>query len=257
MNAVVNEVTFAVADSKRANASATLLRFGHLVRMCARSIARTAGADPEELWSAGALALLEALPRFDATRGVKIETFLRYRIRCAMLDELRRLDRFPRRLRRRISSARRTRASLANALGRCPTREETADALETDSRALDLLDEVDQPLAPLEAAASVGQGESSADAHLIGKERQAALRAALGSLSERERMVIGLRFVDELVHRQIGSSLGVSEARVCQIQGAALRKLRDILATTDAFAAEVPSVRVPSTSCVPASHAAA
>lgn len=247
MNAVVKNEVVAVGSRSRAKASAALLRFGHLVRTCARSVARTAGADPEELWSAGALALVDALPCFDASRGVKIEVFLRHRVRCAMLDELRRLDRFPRRLRRRISSARRTRDSLTNALGRCPTREETASALGTDSRALDLIDAVNQPLAPLDAARASRDGESSADDHLIGKERQAALRAALGTLSERERTVIGLRFVDELVHRQIGSSLGVSEARVCQIQGAALRKLRTLLAATDVFTAE-PSVGVSSAS---------
>src|SRR5688572_16572343 len=60
----------------------------------------------EELVSAGALGLIEALERFDTGRGLKLSTFVIHRIRGAMLDDLRRHDWMPRRLRAKTRSLR-------------------------------------------------------------------------------------------------------------------------------------------------------
>ena len=78
-------------------------RYSALIDRVARRIAMRTGLQSafDDLWSAGALGLLEAARRFDGGRGVTFETFVEHRIRGAMLDELRRMDHLPRRLRSR------------------------------------------------------------------------------------------------------------------------------------------------------------
>src|SRR5512134_1528442 len=108
-----------------------LARHAALLERCARRLAaRTGGAvQPDDLWSAGALGLLEAARRFDAARDVRFETFAEHRIRGAMLDEMRRMDHLPRRLRAETERVDRERARLAQQLGREPGADELAEAL--------------------------------------------------------------------------------------------------------------------------------
>src|SRR5206468_5516268 len=65
----------------------------------------------------------------------------------------------------------------------------------------------------------------------VASERLAALGRSMTDLSEREREVIGLRFIARLRHRQIASLVGTSEGNVAKILHRALQKLRDRLAT--------------------------
>jgi RNA polymerase sigma factor for flagellar operon FliA len=58
-----------------------------------------------------------------------------------------------------------------------------------------------------------------------------ALVAAIGELPEREAQVLQLYFVEEMNLEEIGQTLGVGAARVCQIKKAALAKVRKMLAS--------------------------
>src|SRR3569832_556893 len=81
----------------------------------------------DDLWSAGALGMMEASRRFDATRGVTFETFVEHRVRGAMLDELRRMDHLPRRLRSRTDDVQKARKKLSGQLGREATSSVVAE----------------------------------------------------------------------------------------------------------------------------------
>src|SRR5688500_10775573 len=75
---------------------------GIIDRLARRFVMRTGLSSAyDDLWSAGALGLVEAVRRFDGSKGASFETFAEHRVRGAMLDELRRLDHLPRRLRNR------------------------------------------------------------------------------------------------------------------------------------------------------------
>src|SRR5262249_2847094 len=90
--------------------SALIARHAPLIDRVARRVAARAGMPElaDELWSAGAMGLLDAARRFAPGREVRFETFAEHRIRGAMLDELRRLDHLPRRLRARVKGGEET-----------------------------------------------------------------------------------------------------------------------------------------------------
>ena len=86
----------------------------------------------EDLISAGIVGLLEAMEKFDATKGAKLNTFAYLRIRGAMIDELRSRDWFPRSARSKSKKINEVVRKLENKLGRLPKEEEVAEALGMD-----------------------------------------------------------------------------------------------------------------------------
>jgi RNA polymerase sigma factor for flagellar operon FliA len=206
--------------------SALIDRHGALIDRIARKLAsRTAGAvSPDDLWSAGALGLLDAARRFDPARDVKFETFAAHRIKGAMLDEMRRLDHLPRRLREQADKLEQARARLAQALHREPTSEELCEAGGLDPEELASLQSVTQPaftvLDHLESPATPADEQA---------ERSELLRhmtQAIGQLPERLQLVLSLHYVEGLTYREIAKILEVSEPRVCQLHGEAMAALR-------------------------------
>src|SRR5688572_12447092 len=109
-----------------------------LVYHVAQQLARAGASDLEldDLVSAGALGLIEAFEHFDASRGLAFSTFATPRIRGAMLDEMRRLDRVPRSVRRKARQIDGVAMMLAGALGREPNHDELADGLGIDMATL-------------------------------------------------------------------------------------------------------------------------
>jgi len=205
-------------------------RHATLLDRCARRLsARTGHAiAPEDLWSAGALGLLEAARRFDGSRDVRFETFAEHRIRGAMLDEMRRMDHLPRRLRSdtdRVDGARR---ALAQSLGREPSLEEVAGALGAEVGEVAELLMLLQPSVPMEdeahAAAAARADDALESAHL----RHEVARA-IAELPDRLQVLLALYYDEELTYREIAKVLGVSEPRVCQLHSDAVKRLRAAL----------------------------
>jgi RNA polymerase sigma factor for flagellar operon FliA len=155
------------------------------------------------------------------------------RIRGAMIDHLRRHATICRSamVKRREMNA--VRAKLENGLGRTASDAEMAKAMGLDDAAYremsdatesvhhDSLDEVysDQSM-------WFADVEERVDVRLERGELSAALAERIGDLPEREKMVLQLYFVEEMNLEEIGQTLGVGAARVCQIKKAALDKLR-------------------------------
>ena len=206
--------------------TALIARHAELIDRAARRLAsRTAGAvSADDLWSAGALGLIDAARKFDAKRDVRFETYAEHRIRGAMLDEMRRMDHLPRRLRDQAERVERARARLGQKLQREPTAEELTEDLGMDSEELAALQGVTEPhsflLDHLEAPAV------PSDEQVERREAAWALATAVEALSERQQLVLSLHYVEGLTYREIAKILDVSEPRVCQIHGEALAKLR-------------------------------
>lgn len=205
-----------------------------LVRRIAWHVhARVASAiDVEDLAQIGMVALVEAANSFE-DRGHAFATYATLRIRGAMIDHLRRHATICRSAIVRRRELARTRARLEGRLGRGASEAEMAEemglsaaeyrVMVDDSQAVqqESIDEVYSDHSMWFA----GVEERADDA--IDRERlQGAVAKAIATLPEREATVLQLYFVEEMNLEEIGQTLGVGAARICQIKKAALDRVR-------------------------------
>lgn len=250
-------------------ARATLIEaYQHLVTAAVRRCGpwNGAGLDREDQVSDGAIGLIQAIDRFDPSRGVPFEGYAGLRIRGAILDGLRRLRAVPTTAARAARQLQDATAALEQQLGRSVSRREAAtDAglslAEYDSRshvASDYTQSLDALLDDTEEADPVALAcaDPAADpqAALDDNAQLMEVERALSLLSERERLVLDLYYRQELMMREISQVLSVSEGRVCQLHARAMARLRAEMTRRGYGAAPVPSRRSVSQRQAPAAH---
>lgn len=197
-------------------------------------------ADREGLVNVGIIGLMEALDKFDSARNVQFETYARFRIRGAVLDELRLRDWVPRSVRHKDGQLEKAFQTLQKSLGRPPEEEEVANHLGiTLEQYFRLLDETkgiplisQEDLTPdyiethgvSDAIKTVEQGDPLDQ--FVGKELQHRLKRVIESLPPKEKLVISLYYYDEMTMKEIGMILDLTESRVCQLHTQAILHLR-------------------------------
>jgi RNA polymerase sigma factor for flagellar operon FliA len=196
----------------------------------------------EDLVNAGVFGLIDAIQKFDLSRGVKFESYAYERIRGSMLDELRRIDWVPRLLRARQNQYEKAYYKLEKELNRPPTDQEIAKEMKIP---LKELQELYREISMSSTIVSLHQTFSNSDDDSISElqivEDKKAMKPANESikkdltqyiskyLSEKERKILMMYYYDDLTLKEIGAVLGLSESRVCQIHSRTLSKLRSIL----------------------------
>ncbi len=221
-----------------------VLRYSSLVRYVAAKVG--AGLpdqiEKDDLVSHGTLGLISAISKFDPTRGNKFETYAVPRIRGEIIDQLRIQDRVPRSVRKKSKDLSSVVAELESELGRHPDDAEVAKRLDINLMELWVLQREASvsTQVPLDGGddderASVSDvladlGANPAD--LFGPETEIAqlVAAAIEPMSVRSKTIVVLYYLHEMTLTQIGSVLGVTESRVCQLQSRLLESLRDSLA---------------------------
>jgi RNA polymerase sigma factor for flagellar operon FliA len=210
----------------------------HVAQQLAR--ARPNDVELDDLVSAGTLGLIDAFEHFDASRGLAFSTFAAPRIRGAILDELRRVDRVPRSVRRKTRQIDGASRTLAGLLGREPGNAELAQGLGIDLTTLwrwqterESTQVVSIDRSPRGGDNASGAGEWLADStgaeiddSITLAQEAAHLRDALLELPEQERTVLSLYYFEELKLNDIARILEVSESRVSQIRSKAILRLR-------------------------------
>jgi len=201
--------------------------------------------DADDLLSCGTIGLINAIDRFDPTRGSRFESFATTRIRGAVIDHLRSLNWLPRTAMARIRQMEYAIANLEQRLGRPPREDEIAEEANiSTSRYRQMLQEagtivlsLDAPLGPLAqeegltSLADLLEDERSPepDEQVEAQELMALLHVALNELPERERMLLALYYREELTMKEISKIMNVSESRVCQLHIQAILRLRNTL----------------------------
>ena len=203
-----------------------------------------ANVEVDDLIQAGTIGLLDAMSRYEVTQGALFETYAVQRIRGAMLDELRSQDWLPRSVRQNMRQIEGALSELQQELLRAPSEAEIAARL-------------DLTLADYQQKLSDGAGhqliyfddfKSSSDDssdHFLDRHCQdsshdplqallqegfrAALIEAIDALPEREKLLMGLYYEQELNLKEIGAVLGVTESRVSQLHTQAVARLRNHL----------------------------
>lgn len=205
-----------------------------LVRKIAWHVhARVASAiEIEDLVQIGMIALVEAANGYE-DRGHAFGTYATMRIRGAMIDHLRKNASICRSAMARRREMNAKREQLQGRYGRAPTDAEMAEAMglepseyralvdDTQSARHESLDEVYS-----DHSMWFADVEERADDALEREGLKAAIAAGIRTLPERDAMVLQLYFVEEMNLDEIGQTLGVGAARICQIKKAALDKLR-------------------------------
>ena len=211
-----------------------------LVRRVARRHARVTGGalDLDDLISVGIMGLIQAHNNFDSSTGKPFRVYAEFRIRGAILDELRRIDPMSQPRRRKVRKFEAAIAALANELGRRPSESELAEHL---GLSLDQLQSMRQDLQQIRfvPADTTGVDDIRVDLANTRVDRQTlhlVLTNAIEQLVERDQQVLGLYYFHDMKLREIGEILGVTEARVCQLHKAAVQKLRVVLSDDGAIA---------------------
>lgn len=220
----------------------SLEKFAPLVlRMARHLLARLpASVELDDLVQAGMIGLMDAAQRYSPDQGTQFETYATQRVRGAMLDELRENDWLPRSVRKTQRQIEQAMHRAEQQLGRAPSESEIASSLGVP------LDAYQTMLTDVRGVQIVsyddfGSGEDGDDgflerhgadpdadpaARLHDARFRAALVGGIQELPEREKLVMGMYYEQDLNFREIAAVLGVTESRICQLHGQAVSRLR-------------------------------
>ncbi|MDB5765050.1 MAG: fliA [Herminiimonas sp.] len=193
----------------------------------------------DDLVQAGMIGLLDAVNRYEETHGAQFETYAVQRIRGAMLDELRSSDWMPRSMRQNMRKIEVAMNALQQRLGRSPNESEVAQQLKLSLNAYQemLTDAGGHQLVYYEDFHE-GEGNDHFLDHycsdtaddplqsLMNSGFRAAVIDAIQALPEREKILMGLYYEQEMNLKEIGAVMGVSESRVCQLHSQAIARMR-------------------------------
>jgi len=195
--------------------------------------------DVDDLIQTGMIGLLDAAQHYDTTQGASFETYAGIRIRGAMLDEIRRNDWAPRSVHRKAREISAVMQKLEQQHGRHATDNELAKGLglNLDEYHQQLLDAAGHQVFSLEEISDNDETHAqpitavlSAPVDILQSEEfQSALTLAIKTLPERECLLMGLYYNEELNLKEIGEVLNISESRVSQIHSQTVIRLRSKL----------------------------
>jgi RNA polymerase sigma-B factor len=229
----------AYADHREPRARDRLIRdYLPLANAIARRFDRGQRVPLEDLQQVAAIGLLKALDRYDPAHGAAFSTFAVPTMRGEIMRYLRDFTwtvRPPRELQQRAIGIEREREQLTNGLGRNPTARElaaqvgcTLEELLDASEAAHARssDSFDRPVTTQEGdAATLGERLGQEDPGFEAAESSATLDRLLNTLSEREQLVLRLRFREDLTQTEIARRIGCSQMHVSRIQRAAVAQL--------------------------------
>lgn len=221
-----------------------ILKYAPLVKYVASRLVSRLPAHimPDDVIGAGIIGLMDAIEKFDSGKKIKFKTYAEFRIRGAILDELRSMDWVPRSIRKKATQLEKICRILEKELGRPAEDEELAAAMNMNMSAFyKLLDQTrnvkfldidvirrrmpegnDDDIFDLIA----DDGEHDPFEKLNLSEVKDMLVDSITRLPEKEKLVISLYYYEQLTMREIGEIMGYTESRISQMHTAAMIRLR-------------------------------
>jgi len=195
--------------------------------------------DYEDLVSYGILGLIDAIEKYDPDKNVKFETYANFRIRGAIIDQLRNLDWVPRSTRQKYKKLEEAMETLQKKYGLDISDSVLSEELEMPIDELrNFLSEasifsiisLDEKLSENSNFNIPANGQDdNPELNYLKSEASVMLKKAIESLPERERMIINLYYFSDLTYKEIANIIGISESRVSQLHTKCLIKLRNTL----------------------------
>jgi len=194
----------------------------------------------EDLISYGMIGLMDAINKYDDTKGMKFSTYATIRINGSIIDEIRKNSPISKRAIDKLNRYNKVVEELQNKLYREPKDAEVAERMEIslkeltdiqgyvnyismmsletilfgDDEEMSLINSIEDTKSP------------SPQRSLEEKEMLEYLRRGLDNLKERDRLILNLYYFEKLTLKQVGEVLEVSESRVCQLHSRAILNLR-------------------------------
>jgi RNA polymerase sigma factor for flagellar operon FliA len=194
----------------------------------------------DDLISVGLNGLFDAMERFEQGK-VKLKTYAQYRIKGAMLDELRAVEWIPRSKKKKINTLKDAHSKLEKELKRHPEDEEVAEVLglsldqyyhlleeskggitlkfedydsKSEGHSVNLMDNIEDP------------NEKNPLNILMELDQRKAVARLIEELPEKEKMVLSLYYWEEMTMKEVGAVMALTESRVCQLHNQALIRLK-------------------------------
>ncbi len=198
----------------------------------------------DDLLSCGTIGLINAIDRFDPTRGIRFEAFATPRVRGAVIDHLRSLNWLPRTAVSRVRQIEQVLAAVEQRLGRPAKEEEVAGELGvTVERYRQMLLDASTTVLSIDIPPNILHDDEMTplsdlleDHNAVGPEEEAerrelvtSLSSAIDQLPEREQLLLALYYQEELTMKEISKVMSVSESRVCQLHMQTIMRLRGLL----------------------------
>ena len=191
--------------------------------------------DVNDLTNAGIIGLMDAVERYDPTKGASFKNYSSYRIRGSIMDEIRSMDWVPYSTRDKARKVGKAMQELGQDTDQMPDDDKMAVAmgmslekyhetlLEVNRMTLSLLDDTFH-----NGEASGDRGSMSTqdpESETVKSEITDMVGDAIENLPKKERLVITLYYYEEMTMKEIGQVLDISESRVCQIHSSAILRL--------------------------------
>jgi RNA polymerase sigma factor for flagellar operon FliA len=217
-----------------------IIEYAGLVKLVAGRLSMYLGYNVEydDLVGYGTFGLIDAIDKFDCTKGVKFETYASLRIRGAILDQIRKMDWIPRSIRQKQRKIDQAYQNLEIRYGRAANEEEIASELDISVDELETwqnqtkitniisLDEFMEQGTETKMEQSLTADFDQPDRIMEKQELKELLVKTLETLTEKEKRVIILYYYEELTLKEISKILEVSESRISQLHTKALQKMK-------------------------------
>ncbi len=195
----------------------------------------------DDLISCGIIGLIDAINKFDVSKNVQFKTYAEFRVKGAMLDELRALDWVPRSVRRKTTDLEKAYADIEKQMGRPATDEEVAKTMglalddfyklldETKSVSfmdIEFLRQKSMETSDPTLAETFAMDDRDPFTSLNLTQIRELLASAIADLPEKEKLTVSLYYQEELTMKEIGEVLGYTESRISQMHSKAMFRLR-------------------------------
>lgn len=197
--------------------------------------------DVNDLIGAGTIGLIEAIDRFDTSKGVQFNTYASIRVRGAIMDELRSMDWMTRSMRDKSNQLEKAYIEVERRTGRPAEIEEVAGVLDiTTDDLYTILSQVSALSVMSLEDLGIGHHDEGMDILECIKdpegkdpmtivkfnELKRKIAEAVETLPEKEKLIISLYYYEELTLKEIGKVLNITESRVCQLHSQTMHRLK-------------------------------
>lgn len=184
----------------------------------------------EDLVMVGVIGLIDAMNKYKKDKKNQFKTYAEFRIRGEIIDELRKQDWMTRSERNKQKKYKKAKSSLTEELGRMPTSSEMNNVLPFKSKDMIRMQqyEAGETIKHYVEGETVQQGQlenTEFDVYSLKK----TLSVVLEELPKTMRLIVTLKYFEDLNFHEISQVVNLSEGRICQLHAEALEMLKDFI----------------------------